>query len=294
MRLVYEAGPGAPCGDEDLLRRGVTERLASDPFSRSAAAVVIVRIAGSTATGREDEFDGTVMLVKAGRPPTDERHLRGRCDQLMATLALTVSLAIDPDSAWRPPPPPAPEVDHDSAERRSVAAPIPGAPAEEPRRPWAFSAGGGATFSAGDAPAPVPGGLLYIAAHRDLIGGMLDVRATLPGSTSTALGRGSSWSLSFEAAPCLHVWLLFGCGVGQVGIVTASGEAATAARTQAFIASLGGRIGLLVPIGARFELRVHGDATASLMRHRLSVAGLDVYEYAPGSVGIGTLLGVRF
>lgn len=287
VRLVYEKDPGVSCGDEQLLRRAVTERLASDPFSNVAAALVLVQVRASTASAREDEYEGTVTLIQPGHVPTEERHLRGQCDPLMATLALTVSLAIDPDSTWRPMPPP---LEAEKTEPRSVAV----AP-EERRHLWRLSAGGGPTFSAGDAPAPVLGALLYVAGRRDLVGGMLDLRATLPGSTSTALGRGSSWSLSFEAAPCLHAWLLFGCAVGQIGIMTASGDAVAApTQTEALIASVGGRIGLALPVDSRFELRLHGDASASLTRHRLRAQGLDVYEYAPGSIGLGALAGIRF
>jgi hypothetical protein len=155
--------------------------------------------------------------------------------------------------------------------------------------------GAGTTFSAGDAPAPAPGAMVFLAVQRGYLGGAIDARATLPASRATPLGMARSWSTSLGAAVCGHLWRVFACGVGHGGVVTASGVDVEGSHTaSAFVASAGGRAGGSVPLSELVELRLQGEAEATLTRlHQIAIRGTPIYEYAAGSLGIALLLGLR-
>jgi hypothetical protein len=93
----------------------------------------------------------------------------------------------------------------------------------------------------------------------------------------------------------MHAWRVFACAVGVGGVVTASGVDIDGSHAASgFVAGAGGRIGGSVPLSRVFELRVQGDAEATLTPvHRIAIRNTPVYEYAPGSLLIALLVGFR-
>jgi hypothetical protein len=277
--LRYEKTADAlGCPDADALRKSVADRLGYDPFSRSGGErVVVVRVRkGDGATG-ESGHTGTVQVLRTDAPPSEERTLfaAGECSELIQTLALTISIALDPESAL--------------ANRGPAAAP----PEKSEPRHWSLTLAAGPSVSVGETPAVVLGGVLAseLRVGRQL-GVVLEGRASLPGSTSTARGDVSAWSAGGLLGGCGHAEIFFACLDGQAGVVAARGELSGRSGTAA-VFYVGPRLGVALPLGSLFELRVQGDALWSLARPRLTIGDQEVYEFPPGYLSLAALFGVR-
>lgn len=243
------------------------------------------------------------MLAEASAPHADRSlHAQGDCTELVEAIALSISVALDPVATMRTEESPAAP----TAATSDVPAPPPPPAATERAPPRRASREGGATsrislglgptLSIGDAPAPVVGALVYAAIQHGVIGGVVEANATLEGTTkTTARVRASSWSAIGLAGVCARASLFFGCGMGSLGVLSANANAPFGRRDTALVAMVGPRAGLVTTLGKPWlELRVHVDALLSLTRHRLALSGRDFYEYAPGRLGGGAAVGMRF
>jgi hypothetical protein len=232
----------------------------------------------------------------------------GPCSELTPSLALTISLAIDPmafsrrgrpeglppserpveagDAATTIPPPPPPQ--------REDTQP-PDEPAEQPAEPQRLrmSAGAGAIGSIGSAPAPALGLLLFGDARLGAFGAILEARADLPSGTDADVpGRVSSSLLAATVAPCAWRGVVFACVRGTIGRISAEGlDVTKPGASSAFWAAAGGRLGGDLPIGGIFRVRVHGDLDAVLTRYVLKIGGEIAFRYAPVAGGLGIALG---
>ncbi|HKY39114.1 MAG TPA: hypothetical protein VJN18_24415 [Polyangiaceae bacterium] len=120
-RLVYVRGAGADeCPDEEKLRDWVAARLGYDPFKAQASNVVIARL-----ETRDAQLRGTVEMIDAQGKSAGRRELSSAgagCEAVARAMALSISLAIDPERANEPRPQPGtPE---------SAAAPVEATPSE--------------------------------------------------------------------------------------------------------------------------------------------------------------------
>jgi len=120
-RLVYDAGPSsAVCPDEAGMRAAVRTRLGEDPFTDSSTAT---RTFALSIEAQGERLVGSVELKNEDGTSAGRRTVNGKagaCDELVEALALSVSLAINPDlvvessgsaTPGLPPPPPAPPAD---------------------------------------------------------------------------------------------------------------------------------------------------------------------------------------
>ena len=85
------------CVDEAELARMVVARLSYDPFSMSADATLLVRVAQ-----QKTALTGSVEVVDEQRVSRGTREIAiasGRCDELLEALSLSISIAIDPQAA---------------------------------------------------------------------------------------------------------------------------------------------------------------------------------------------------
>lgn len=283
----------AECPGDATLRARVAARLGRDPFD--AASKKHVRV---TVRRREERgYQGTVAVVEADGVARAERSFTAEaCDELVSTVALSISVILDPASLFSPAPPPEtvepPRADPPRAPQAVEAdTPAPNAPAA-PR--GQFSAGIGASFGQGDAPAPVLGGVLYGAYRRGAFGAVLETHASFEGSAPTERGRVSSWSLGGLTGPCMHVAPFFGCALAGVSAIFARADVARPRDDDALVGMAGARLGGVMPLGSRLELRLQTDALAFFTQHRLAIGGGEVYEYAPGRLGAAALVGGRF
>lgn len=96
-RLVYARGEGAEsCPSEATARHAVESRLGYDPFSLVADKVIVAEIVRD-----HGDLRGRVELVDEGGMIQGAREFRtspAQCDDLVATMALAISIAIDPKS----------------------------------------------------------------------------------------------------------------------------------------------------------------------------------------------------
>src|SRR5262245_15348810 len=102
VRLSYEVDPGhAGCPDERVFRGWVGQRRGRDPFAEGAreGMRVVVRENDRSLVGWVLSEDQSGRRTGAREIPGDA----GDCSELVATLALTLAVAIDPSSAHRPP-----------------------------------------------------------------------------------------------------------------------------------------------------------------------------------------------
>ncbi|MFO0677084.1 MAG: hypothetical protein U0169_11140 [Polyangiaceae bacterium] len=121
-RLVYVRGSGAEsCPDEDELRRAVATRLGYDPFFPTASSTLIADV--ERAKGR---FVAHIKLVGDDDVTRGARRLEHggpSCADMIDTMALSISIAIDPESLTRAPrPDPVPAADS-SADRAPPVSP---------------------------------------------------------------------------------------------------------------------------------------------------------------------------
>src|SRR5689334_9833347 len=94
-RLTYARGNGAEsCPEEPTVRQAVAARLGYDPFFAAADKTIVARI-----TRNRDELRATVELVDDHGIVRGVREFKaraGQCAELVATVALAISIAIDP------------------------------------------------------------------------------------------------------------------------------------------------------------------------------------------------------
>jgi hypothetical protein len=303
-RLVYLRGQGTDtCPDEAALRDAVAARLGYDPFTPFSLDTLFTEV------DRDGQsFVARVKLVSHDNTVRGARTLKtsGACGDLMTTLALTISLAIDPMSATRGGPPEGLPPNEKTVEIMegvgddSNTPPPPPPPdekiPEEPPRRVHFALGAGALGSIGAAPAPAIGFVVFGRARlRDLSLG-LEGRADIPSGSDAdeGAGRVSSSLLAATLLPCGHTGDFFACARGSIGRLAADGlDVTQPGSSSALWAAVGGRLGWELPLGDTFALRAHGDADLVLTRYALQIGGRTAFRYPPVAGGLGVALVLR-
>lgn len=303
-RLVYLRGVDTEsCPGEGELRDAVAARLGYDPFTPSALDTLFTEVDKSGGG-----FVARVKLVSHDNTVRGARVLQtsGACADLMASLALTISIAIDPMAGTRKGrpeglPPDEREVDPNAASSASSGEPIadaepplPAAPPPPPPAPRVvFALGGGALGSVGYAPAPALGFAAFVRARLGDASLGLEGRADLPASTDvSAGGRVRSSLLAVTLLPCGHVGVLFGCARGSLGSLQAEGLDVTDPGTASAIwAAAGVRAGAELPVSRIFALRLHADGDVLITRYSLRIGGSTSYRYpaVAGALGLAVV-----
>lgn len=190
-QLRWSVGEGVQgCPGEEELRRAVEARLGYDPFGAVEAAVVNAYVIrkGSRIVGRLELYDRGGALV--GERELDARA--GRCDTLVAAMALAVAIAIEARQAAGGPLPRRSEPEPASARapRQAPAAFVPGPPAPEPPPPVepVFGAAGVLSGALGLTPGVTAGLALGVALRWTWWELGLEVSATAPGSEALETG----------------------------------------------------------------------------------------------------------
>ena len=296
-RFVYLRGEGAEaCPTEDSARGAVAARLGYDPFVPKADNTIVLEIAPD-----RDELLGRVRLVDERGQTKGSREFRtppSQCDELLATMALAVSIAIDPSiengapasiataaapSALTPKPALATEAPLPDAE---ATAPAPGATNSAPLQ---MLAGLALSASVGTSPELTPGAALSLGLRRASLSIALEGR--IDGSSSEAVPTGGSVRSSLWVVgllPCFHLGSWLGCGAAEVGSLHASGvDLVTRHTDDAFYAAVGARVAYQLPLPGPFFLRPELDVLANLTRPELRVDGALVWQVAPFSALAG-------
>jgi hypothetical protein len=299
-RLVYSrSAEAATCPDEAAVRAAVAARLGYDPFFPWASTTVVVDV-----ERKESGFRAEVKLVDEQGVVRGTRHLETKeseCTSLMAAMALTISLVVDPLSLTSPghpnvepaeaspEPPPEPPA-------ALVIAP-PAKPSPSPRsgpEPIHLFGGVGVLGSLGTAPSLTFGGDVFLGLQRRMFSFELEARGELPSSSaSTPAGAVQSERVMGSLVPCLHLGVGLFCAVGSLGWVHASGSDATAQSGSALAGAIGARAGIELKVGTVLRLRAYADLLGELARPELQ-GTVGRYELPPLSVDLGVAALVRF
>lgn len=241
------------CPSEATLRAAVAARLGYDPFEKGAPRIVRATI--------ETEGEGYTARVElqGGRDGQMVREFstHGSCNDLVAAIALSISLAIDAEHSATEPPsssaefptaaPPnvskngepasatqAPKAVVVASQTLTPAAPGPRAELRCPicetkvversrspgnsRLPFDFVAGAHAELAFGTAPATAVGASIFIQGRRKALSLGLELRVDAPaGMDLPSGGHVQSGLVGFSLVPCLHFQWFRGCAVAFAG-----------------------------------------------------------------------------
>ncbi len=317
MRLVYVRETGAEsCPDEGRVRAAVAGRLGYDPFSAAASATVVARI-----TRENGRFFGSIEIVDESAGSRGNRELStegAECDEMSRAMALSISIAIDPEhaesdssegprtdqtsTAVAPPSPsaaspargalPPPRPDPRSTSDRPVNVERPDAGAGKP----AFSSWLAAVSMLGVGTAPVFGGSLTLQARRGRwslgAGGRLlsGPRGAAQGDTELRATLAAG-----ELAGCFEHGPLSYCALGLAGATWARASSIAVPRTAVgAFGALGARVAAAAPLSRSFEAFAQAELLAVLSPIHPQIDGQDVWQAPPVAGGLGVGVRVRF
>ncbi len=298
-KLTYVRGEGAAaCADEASLRQAVAARLGYDPFRPVAenAVSVDVRRVGS-------RFVAHVKLIDADSKERGDRELQSKsddCGDLTSTLALTISIALDPLSLTRPPPdPPAPPPDPPAPPADPPPAPPPSQPPAPPRdqpppppRPTThsgFEAGLALHMSIGAAPAVAFGPDIFGAFRYGAFQAELTGRFDAQASRSTSEGGVVATSLlEVGVAPCFRLSILALCAHGTLGSLVAETREVTRPGSDAVLyLAVGARVAASIPVFKNLTIRPFAELAVPLLPYEFRLNGRSIYALAPVSAAFG-------
>ncbi len=294
-RLIYVRGQGAEeCPSEMELRLSVAHRLGYDPFNTGSRRTImaVVERSGERLTARME-------LVNEQGVSQGERRLEAPpdgCADLIRALALSMSIAIDPE-----------RTENASSETPLVfgvpaaSAPPPGrkdttassgVQTETTGRPLILRFGFGGQAALGVAPAPVAG-LLVVGAPR-YQNFSLSFEFRTDATASRTLENGTTIESRLMAgsfAPCFHLDPGYACAVGTLGAVEATSDAPKREEDSGLYGGLGFRLGTEWPVAKFLVLRTHADLLATLTPVDIRLDKQSVWEMSPitGSLGVALL-----
>jgi hypothetical protein len=328
VNLVYTRdvpGPATTCPEEADLRSVVAARLGYDPFVGRGDRVEIPRMPVDGPKGTRTVILRVMRQGAAVRGHFEMREVSGReagardivsgsgdCHEVVLALAVTVAIGIDPLSATRSPraaPPPAPPALPAAVATPPPSAPFAHAPAvppaplvavtvdkQEAPLPWYVRAGTGAVVAVGATPSVDAGLTLDAGARRGAFSLSFEGRADFPVSKQAGDGGSVGASLALGCAvACGHLRIVRACVVAGVGALRAAGSGVTDPQqdTKPYV-TLGGRLGVEVPVGGPLFVDVHGDALFAATRITFRLDGRDVWTTPPIGGVLGAGMGATF
>ena len=300
-KLAYSRAPGAEgCPDEAWLHDAIGARLGYAPFTDGAARTVVVKI---TRAGKG--LQATIELLDSSGRSQGSRTVDSQsrdCTELASSIALDVSMAIDPVHATRapesapqpkpapPPPPLSPPV------LLSPPAPEAPPPPATPREPIKMLIAAGPVVAIGTAPGVSLGAALQIGVRWKGISAAVEGRADLPASASARNGaRVQSSLIAVSLLPCFHVGVVHGCAVGTLGSLSATAtDIARSNREQTLFAAAGVRGGVEWWFAANLGVQAHADVLAPITRTTLQIDGRDAWTTSPVALVGGIALAGHF
>jgi hypothetical protein len=281
-RLEYAREAGAEsCPDETALRKAVADRLGYDPFDPSAPELLRARV-----TASDSRFSAVLELFAASSAVRARRTLDSvdNCDELVAALALSMSIAIDPErsqgaasapepaaegpaqSEKQPPPAVEKEVEPERASPSTENPALRPSPDGAMNRTIRIRAGASAHLAFGTEPGPAPGIGLSLGVRRAswslTLGGRYDTETSQgiePRGTVHARLRAAA------LAPCFHARPALLCGVITLGSLRARSTGLSAGRADsALFAAAGARLGVEWAALPGFALQAYGELLLTL------------------------------
>ncbi len=319
-RLEYARSErAARCPDRDALKSAVSKRLGYDPFFPAARQTIVVEI-----TDVDEGLRAQMHLIDERGIIVGSRELKdeiGQCDELVASLALAISIALDPSAALSAeaednsePASAEPKVGHDDQAsaappeaRDEPRAPPPppkkstrprsAAPAsDEDQRAIPITVQAGVFSTLGVAPALAAGFRIAVGARWSFFQLLGEFADQLPathdagpgGSVRAALNQGT-------LAPCVVHDAWAGCGLIQIGSLQSEGIGVSNPATKSLLyAALGARLEFTPRLIEDLHLVLAADASKSLTPVTLRLRDQEAWKtpFVSGALGIG--LAVQF
>ncbi len=309
-RLTYVRGPGAQaCPDEATLRRAVADRLGYDPFFPTANRTIVAQIQrGPRGYAAELKIldDAGVSLGERALPTTTSD-----CGEVVKSLALAISIAIDDLETAAPPaePPKEPARTEPPPPDGEATPPAPPAPAtltpdktatpqESPRALGVALEVDGLGIAA-SAPAPTAGLGVGASLLWDFwsfgVAGRLELPASdaIPGGGRIETARALGLVSACAALPGER-WRPFACALGALGSFRATTREVSAPRAaSALFAGAGARVGASVLLFGPLYAFGAVSALGSFTPHRTYMNGAVVFTAPTVSLDVGAGLGVQ-
>lgn len=305
-RLVYIRAPDAlGCPDRLRLEHAVAERLGYNPFFPWADRTIIAEVSGKGTT-----FTARARLIDADGVVQGTRELTGttsQCDDLIASLALAISITLDPMSVVQetlpPTPPSSPEAHGDDGIRVQPRASQDVSPGfEQPKLP---SKEAKATFLTlhtgmlarmGVLPRVVPGIRAGVRIESDDFFVGLEGSTSLSASETGPRGGQAAFSLLLATvSPCVRYRFVAGCALGSMGSLQGRGLGLDVPRQESVLyASAGARAIAFLPLGRGWALEGHADAQKGLTLPTFQINEAEVFRPAPFMFDLGIGISMRF
>jgi hypothetical protein len=300
VTLSYILGEGAgDCPSRAALHDAVAFRLGYVPFVTEASEHVDVSI-----QARGNHYRATVRLYRVGERVSGEREVEATvrgCDELVDALALSVSLALDPDAVERVKRPRRPrELNLERRRRRSPAvglsvtpAPITGADAaqqhDSPEGRWTLGARVGVAW--GLTPQVAPEITVESGYETSVWALGLELRAAAPLPSPIAVGAIEGGRALAGVHACAGLPWLRGCAQLSAGVLFLSSDSVGDARPEVrFMASGGGRLQLLWPLSEALVLEAVAGLEVPLVQASARIGRDVVWRSEP--VGLDAAVGL--
>jgi hypothetical protein len=292
------------------LKAAVRKRLGYDPFFPAARQTIVVEI-----VDQEGDLRAQMRLVDESGMIIGSRELRekfGQCDELVASLALAISIALDPSAALGEAPgsatqpdsaEPAPGETEPEPKRDSIAQEHPQKTSEPSDQAWAASAiesnvlevaGRAAVFAdLGSAPRLAFGWHLGVDLRRNwfrLVAEFLQqptAKATVGGAYEARVSL-----LAGTLAPCLTSDIWAGCALLTSGVLQSN--VTQPANSSSFYLALGARLEYAPTLFDNLQLLAQFDAVKPLTPVSLSVRTEEVWRTSALTFAVGIGLKLRF
>lgn len=290
-RLIYVRNGGTEsCPDENAVRSAVAARLGYDPFFPHAAETMFIEL-----SKEKSGYRARVKLVddKSNVRGTREIAERGSsCSGMIDTLAISISIAIDPDSLTRAPSSaPAPAIEPTPNEPAAPApseepAPaMPAAPREEqtaPRTATPSSLHVEALFAPAvwisSGPPLAVGAELGARLRWPAVSVGLELRGDAPASRVV---RNVDVTLGFfggSFVACGHSTIFFACARATLGALTATSNASASRDDSTLRLLTGASVGTEIPVGASFQLLARAIGNVALGDQTIVLNRANVYD----------------
>lgn len=311
-RLVYlRAGTAEGCPDQSALKQAVARRLGYDPFLLSASHTVIAEVSGNG-----DALKARARLLDDAGIVLGSRELSASgsegCSELLASLALAISLTLDPMAPAAVESEPAPAADHGSLStdkpvrpsaestilpRRAPLARTPpvDAPPQPKRVPLHWRLRAGVLATAQWVPALSPGASLGASVRHGAWELGLDAAGVASQTQRSDQGLSAKVSLAYLAlSPCLRIGMAGVCAFGSLGRYAALGSGVAQPRAgDHWHGAAGVRLMTELSLSARWSLIAVADGVRTLSRPGFTVAGQEIFSPPAWAANLGVLLAWR-
>lgn len=278
----------------------MSTRLGYDPFLLTAPHTIVAEMSGGGAEPR-----GRARLLDESGIVLGSRELLGKntdCAELLASLALAISLTLDPMAAAVEPGPESTEPPEaakpEPVEPVATPEPKPLAPLErtapvtasvETQKASSLSLQAGLHGSYGSVPALSPAAELGLVLRRQSWSLGLDAVVVAAQTQTSAEGLSARvWVAYAAVSPCLWLSAVGVCALGTLGRYAGKGGGVDVSRTGSDLhASAGMRLQATLPLSSRWSLGMHADGVRILTRPQFLVAGQEIYRPAAWAANLG-------